>query len=100
MTVLWIILGMSIVTVLPRLIPILIVGRAAFPKWMNRFLAAIPYAALGALIFPGILSIDQANPMMGLIGGLVAIVLAYLRLHVLLVIAGAILTVALLGFFM
>lgn len=100
MTILWIIIGMSIVTLLPRLIPILIVGRANFPKWMNRFLSAIPYAALGALIFPGILSVDQEKPMLGLIGGLVAIILAYLRLHVLLVIAGAILTVALLGIIM
>ncbi len=100
MTILWIIVGMSVVTLLPRLIPILIVGRIAFPKWMNRFLSTIPYAALGALIFPGILSVDLANPLTGLIGGLVAIVLAYLRLHVLLVIAGAILMVALLGLIM
>lgn len=97
MTVLWIVLGMSMVTLLPRLIPILIVGRVSFPKWMNRFLSAIPYAALGALIFPGILSVDKGNPLFGLIGGLVAVILAYLRLHVLIVIAGAILTVAILG---
>lgn len=97
MIILWIVLGMSIVTILPRLLPSLIVGRIQFPKWMNRFLSAIPYAALGALIFPGILSVDEGNPQIGLIGGLVAVVLAYLRLHVLIVIAGAILTVALLG---
>lgn len=97
MTLILIILGMSIVTLLPRLIPIFIVGRTTFPQWVNRFLAAIPYAALGALIFPGILSVDELHPTIGLIGGLVAIVLAFLRMHVLVVIAGAILTVALLG---
>lgn len=97
MTLLWIILGMSIVTIIPRIVPLLIVGRVTFPKWINRFLAVIPYAALGALIFPGILTVDESHPSIGLIGGLVAVVLSFLRMHVLIVIAGAILTVAFLG---
>lgn len=97
MTLFWIILGMAIVTLMPRIMPLLIVGRIGFPQWINRFLAAIPYAALGALIFPGILTVDENQPTIGLIGGLVAIVLSFLRLHILIVIAGAILTVALLG---
>lgn len=97
MTVLWIVLGMSVVTLLPRLLPMWIVGRVRFPQWMNRFLSAIPYAALGALIFPGILFVQKENPLVGFVGGLVAVVLAYMRMHVLIVIAGAILTVALYG---
>lgn len=97
MTIVWIIIGMSIVTLIPRLLPILIVGRATFPSWVNRFLSAIPYAALGALIFPGILTVNETNPLYGIIGGGVAIILAYLRLPILVVITGAIVTVAVLG---
>ncbi len=100
MTMVWIVVGMSIVTLIPRVLPILIVGRATFPKWVNRFLSAIPYAALGALIFPGILTVNESHPYYGLIGGFVAIILAYLRLPILVVIAGAILTVAILGMVM
>jgi len=99
MTILLTIIGMSIVTILPRLLPILIVGRMAFPKWVNKWLNAVPYAALGALIFPGILSIDQENPLTGITGGLVAVILAYFRLHVLFVIFGAIIAAFLMGLF-
>lgn len=85
-----IIIGMSFVTMLPRMIPAYIVDRIHFPDWLNRWLNAIPYAALGALIYPGILSVRPEDPHIGIIGGLVAIVLAYIGLNVILVVIGAI----------
>lgn len=85
-----IIIGMSLVTMIPRIIPAYIVDRIHFPSWLNRWLNAIPYAALGALIFPGIMSVRPEHPHIGIIGGLVAIVLAYLGLNVILVVIGAI----------
>lgn len=88
-----IIIGMSLVTMIPRIIPAYIVDWIQFPDWLNRWLNAIPYAALGALIFPGILSIRPEHPHIGIVGGLVAIVLAYLGLNVILVVIGAIATV-------
>src|SRR5699024_42305 len=51
-----IIIGMSLVTMIPRVIPTFIVDKLRFRDWINRWLNAIPYAALGALIFPGVLS--------------------------------------------
>lgn len=89
----WIIIGMSIVTMLPRIIPAFIVEKMQYRPWVNRWLASIPYAALGALIFPGILTVRAEEPQIGLIGGVVAAVLAFMGLNVVLVVIGAILTV-------
>lgn len=91
-----IIIGMSLVTMIPRIVPAFIVDKLQFHDWVNNWLNAIPYAALGALIFPGILSVKPDQPYVGLIGGIVAIGLAYIGLNVIIVVIGAILTVFLL----
>ncbi|WP_068675684.1 AzlD domain-containing protein [Oceanobacillus sp. Castelsardo] len=88
-----IILGMSLVTMFPRMIPAFVVEKIQFRPWVNRWLNAIPYAALGALIFPGIMTVIPEQPIIGLIGGVVAIILASLGLNVVLVVIGAIFTV-------
>ncbi|MFU0788691.1 AzlD domain-containing protein [Cerasibacillus sp. JNUCC 74] len=91
--ILFIIVGMAIVTMLPRMIPAFIVDKLQFRDWVNNWLNAIPYAALGALIFPGILTVKSDEPHIGLLGGIVAIVLAYLGINVILVVIAAIATV-------
>ncbi|EGL83356.1 branched-chain amino acid transport [Caldalkalibacillus thermarum TA2.A1] len=93
MGLLLIILGMAVVTFVPRLLPVFIIDRLTLPKWMHKWLRSIPYAALGALIFPGILSVEPSSPVIGVIGGGVAALIAYFRGHILLVILAAILTV-------
>src|SRR6478672_6996944 len=65
-----IIIGMSLVTMIPRIIPAFIVDKLQFHDWVNNWLNAIPFAALGALIFPGILSVKPDQPYVGLIGGI------------------------------
>ncbi|MBO1002903.1 AzlD domain-containing protein [Pseudogracilibacillus auburnensis] len=94
--ILLIIIGMSLATVIPRFIPAFIVHKLVFREWLNNWLRAIPYAALGALIFPGILSVIEGEPHIGIIGGIVAIVLASFGLNIVLVVIGAIATVFLL----
>ncbi len=91
-----IIIGMALVTVIPRIIPAFIVDFIQFPDWVNKWLQAIPYAALGALIFPGIMTVVPDQPYIGVAAGIVAILLAWLRIHVILVVLSAILTVFLL----
>ncbi|WP_318036202.1 AzlD domain-containing protein [Halobacillus amylolyticus] len=58
----WVIIGMAVVTAVPRFLPAFIIDQAKFPKWVDRWLNAIPYAALGALIFPGIISVKPEAP--------------------------------------
>jgi branched-subunit amino acid transport protein len=92
MSTLLIVLGMSLATMVPRLLPALVMERLVIPDWLDKWLKNIPYAALGALIFPGVLSIDE-QPEIGLIGGGVAAVMAYFRLHTMVVIIGSIVAV-------
>lgn len=96
MIIIYIIIGMAFVTAIPRIIPAVLVEKFVFRDWMNRWLQAIPYAALGALIFPGILSVKSGSPHIGLIGGLAALGLAYIGLNIIFVVIGAIATVYLL----
>lgn len=91
MNTLWLILGMSAVTYIPRLLPALFVERTHFPDWFQRWLESLPYAALAALIFPGVLEVDPDHPEVGLLGGGIALLLSLLNLHVLWAMAGAIL---------
>lgn len=88
--ILLIIIGMSLVTMIPRVLPTFIVDKVNFPPWVNQWLNAIPYAALGALIFPGILTVKPDAPHVGIFGGIVAIILSFLGLNVIFVVIGAI----------
>lgn len=98
MNELCLILGMALVTFIPRLLPALFMDRIRFSSWFQRWLKIIPYAVLGALIFPGILSIDHDQPLLGLLGGLAALLLAVWNLHITLVMLGSVLTVLLLQY--
>jgi len=91
-----IIIGMSLVTMIPRVLPVFIVEKMQFRPWINRMLNAIPYAALGALIFPGILTVIPEQPHIGILGGIVAILLSFLGMNVIFVVTCAIATVYLL----
>lgn len=70
------ILGMAIATALPRMLPALVVDRLRFNRYLERFLRLIPYTAMAALIFPGVLSVDGSRWYVGVIGAGVAILLS------------------------
>jgi len=84
-----IILGMMLVTYTPRLLPGLLMERFHPPAWFEKWLKNIPYAALGALIVPGIFAGETW--LIGLVSGAVAVILSLLRVHIVLVMAGAVL---------
>lgn len=71
------ILGMAIVTYIPRAIPAVLVERMRFGPRAEKFLRLIPYTAMAALILPGVLTVDGERPYIGLIGGAVAGALAW-----------------------
>ncbi|SCZ78414.1 AzlD domain-containing protein [Acidaminobacter hydrogenoformans] len=92
------VLLMAAVTYVPRLIPMtLLRGRKLSPSLQN-FLKCVPFAVLGALIFPEILYSTSSIPTAAL-GLAAALALALLRLNVVLVVLGSILAVYLGGLF-
>ncbi|MGM7700230.1 AzlD domain-containing protein [Pseudalkalibacillus sp. Hm43] len=75
-TYIWIILGMAIVTYIPRMLPLVAFQTDSIPPFLRGVLKNVPYAILGALIFPGILVFNE-NLWMGIVGALTAFVAAY-----------------------
>jgi branched-subunit amino acid transport protein len=56
------ILGMAVVTYVPRALPAVLIEKMHFSPKVEKFLQLIPYTAMAALIFPGVLSADAARP--------------------------------------
>lgn len=98
MPIVWMIIGMGVVTYIPRLLPLIVLQTENWPKWSKRMLSRVPYAVLGALIFPGILTVHE-NIWFGLLGGVLAILLSYFGLPLIAVVAGAIGALAILTYF-
>lgn len=84
------IIGMTVVTYLPRALPLVMVEKIKLSPKVEKFLKLIPYTAMAALIFPGILSSDAADPVIGIVGGAAAVALAWLRCPVMVCVLGAI----------
>jgi branched-subunit amino acid transport protein len=78
-TELALILGMSAVTMIPRILPAVLAGRWTPPRRVRQWLDAVPFAALGALILPGVITSDQAHWTAGAAAGLAALIAALLR---------------------
>lgn len=95
--ILLLLLGMALVTFLPRALPFLLLDRMRFPPRAERFLRLIPYTAMAALIFPGVLSVDSARPWVGLAGAAAAGVLAARRMPAIACVLAAIVVVFLLS---
>lgn len=89
----WMILGMAIVTYIPRAIPLTFLEGRELPKPVQNVLRNIPYAVLGALIFPAIFFV-QENIWFGLIGAVAAFGLAFSGANVMIVVLGSIAVLA------
>ncbi|MDD4320575.1 MAG: AzlD domain-containing protein [Acidaminococcaceae bacterium] len=53
-----VIILMSIVTYLPRALPMLVLSHYALPAWFTKWLTFVPTAIFGALVFPDIFIMD------------------------------------------
>ncbi|MDC7224327.1 MAG: AzlD domain-containing protein [Spirochaetales bacterium] len=67
-----IVLTMMAVTYLPRLLPFLALDEEKIPGGLKKWLAWLPYAALGALIIPGSLSAIEGPWWISPLGLLIA----------------------------
>lgn len=84
------ILGMMLVTYIPRLLPFIIVSGKNIPKKLNRFLQYIPYTALGALIVPGVFSAIPDMPEVSLLGVCFAFVYGWFKGGIIIPVLGSI----------
>lgn len=81
-----VILGMAVVTYIPRMLPLVVLNGKNIPSFLQRVLKNVPYAALGALIVPGVFLVEQNDIWFGIIGFLVAFLAAYLGANVIVVV--------------
>lgn len=86
----WMLLGMTIVTYIPRAFPLTFLEGKELPPVISGVLRNIPYAVLGALIFPAVIYIQEGNILFGVFGSIVAFVLAFLFQNVMIVVLGTI----------
>ena len=70
------ILGMALVTFIPRLLPAFFVDKIKMNRYTERFLKLIPYTAMAALVFPGVMGVGGDRWYIGAIGAGVAILLS------------------------
>ncbi|PLR84622.1 branched-chain amino acid transporter [Bacillus canaveralius] len=87
--IVWMIIGMGVVTYIPRMLPFVLFQGKELPAFLQGVLRNVPYATLGALIFPGILFI-QEDIWYGLLGAAAAFIVAYLGANVIIVVLGSI----------
>ena len=83
-------LGMTLVTYIPRALPVILIDKLKFSAKVEKFLKLIPYTAMAALIFPGIFTADPAHPVVGIVGALTAGILAWKKQPVMICVLAAI----------
>jgi len=87
---LWlVVLLMGLVTYIPRMLPQVFLKDIRLSPFLRNSLGFVPYAVLGALIFPGVLT-STGSSGSAIAGGLVATFLAYVRLNIVIVVFGGI----------
>lgn len=55
----WLLLGVSLVTLLPRVLPMMLVSKFGMPAWMERLLRYVPIAVMTALIVQSVIIEDE-----------------------------------------
>lgn len=93
-TILLMILGMGLVTYLPRMVPLVALSQLKLPTFIQNVLKNVPFATLGALIVPGIFLISD-DIFFGIVGAIAATAIAFTGANVIVVVMGAIGTLVL-----
>lgn len=84
------IIGMAVVTYLPRMIPFVMFQGKEFSPFIKGVLHNVPYATLGALVFPAIFLIQEGDAMFGVVGMVAAFLIGFLGANVIFVVLGSI----------
>ena len=91
MNLIYLVIAMALATYIPRMLPMVLLQNVKLPAYVKAFMKLIPYAALGALIFPGALT--SAGPEhlgAAVLGCSLSILLAWFGTNLILVVAGGI----------
>ncbi|HEY5585196.1 MAG TPA: AzlD domain-containing protein [Ruminiclostridium sp.] len=83
---------MAIVTYIPRVAPLAIFKNKIQSRFLTAFLGYVPFAVLGAMIFPDILS-STGHQTSAIVGLVIAVILSYFERSLLLVAVCAIIAV-------
>lgn len=97
--ILFMIIGMGIVTYIPRMLPLVVLNGKNMPPFLQGILKNVPYATLGALIVPSVFLIDKSDVWFGVIGAAVAVVFAYFGANVIIVVLSAIAALSVYSYF-
>lgn len=97
--IIYMIIGMAIVTYIPRMLPLVVLNGKKMNPFLQGVLKNVPYAALGALIVPGIFLVDPENILFGGIGAAVAFIVAYLGANVIFVVLSSIVALSIYSYF-
>lgn len=87
---------MALVTYIPRALPIAVFRKQITSKYIRSFLYYVPFAVLASLTFPDVFY-STGNLFTACAGTIVALLLAYCNQSLVVVAAGAIMTVFLTG---
>lgn len=91
MNLIYLVFAMALVTYVPRMLPMVLLQNVNLPIYIKQFMKLIPYAALGALIFPGVLTSTGADHMEpAIVGCSMAVLLAWFETNLIIVVAGGI----------
>lgn len=98
--IVWMIIGMGVVTYLPRMLPFILFKGRELPPFIQGVLKNVPYATLGALIFPAIIFIQKDDIWYGILGAAAAFFAAFLGANVIVVVLGSITVLAVYSYFL
>lgn len=70
---------MMLVTFIPRVLPGFLLDKIKLGAKAKKFLNLIPFTAMAALIFPGVIGVDSERWWIGAIGALIAIGLSLIK---------------------
>nr|WP_263328395.1 AzlD domain-containing protein [Neobacillus sp. Marseille-Q6967] len=98
--IIWMIIGMGLVTYIPRMLPFVLFKGRELPSFIQGVLKNVPYATLGALIFPAIFLIQKDDIWYGILGAAAAFLAAFLGANVIVVVLGSIAILSVYSYFM
>lgn len=98
--IVWMILGMGLVTYIPRMMPFVLFKGKELPPFIQGVLKNVPYATLGALIFPAIIFIQRDDIWYGVLGAAAAFIAAFLGANVIVVVLGSIAVLSIYSYLM